>query len=385
MKSKIFVTILKLTALISLLFPNIIFAQEENQWVVISGIIGGDNKGFNKVYCREGMHASVQNMKLGSFEFKIPFEKPIYLQLYTQYDYELKHRYNSSIGLLIDKPGKMEVVVENIDNGFDGATVTGLQSAVLYHSVNKSKRDINDRIDELTKMKHGKSSVPGEDPEFESIKKTRDSLENILLDPFLLGFINRNKDAYVGVLVLFEHEESLDLKEVISNHGAFPTELQNSTYGKNISDYIEGAQNSQIGSNAKTFTLQTNEDLPYNFDQLKGKYIVLDFWASWCRPCREAFPRMREINAKYQEKGLQFLNVSIDENKQSWLEVVNKENNPWPQLLDDQGLSKKLYGVAALPVTYLIDTEGKIIVKEIGFNPRGNGVIERKLKQIFGF
>lgn len=386
MKSKTAATILKLSTLLSLAFLHVgigAYSQEKNQEVIIKGTIRGDNKGFDEVICMgEGVLAPIQTMKNGIFEFKIQFTKPIYVQMFTEYDQKITKKYKPS-GLLIDQPGVVEILIENIDNGFESAAIAGLQSAVLYQSVSKGKREINDRIVELTKMKHGKSSVPGDDPEFEEIESTRDSLKNVLLDPFLLEFIARNKKSYVGVFVLYENQEFIALEKVIKTYDSFSTELRNSIPGKKISAYIEGALNSQIGSIAKTFTLQTHEGIPFNFEQLKGNYVVLDFWASWCRPCRESFPRMREVNAKYQDKGVRFLNISIDENKQDWLEAVKKESNPWPQLLDDKGISRKFFGVYTIPTTYLIDAEGKIIAKEIGFKSNGPGIIERKLKQVY--
>jgi len=211
------------------------FAQELNQ-VTIKGTIKGDNKGSDEIICRaDGIPVLRQDMKNGNFEFKIQFEKPFYVSLFSEYDYKVKRDYQSACGLLIDRPGLIEISIENIDSGFKSATVTGLKSAQSYQFFSKGKRNIYDQISELTKKKNENGHVTSIDIELE---KRRDSLEEKLLHPFLLEFIGNNKDAYVGIFALFESKDFIELDEIIKNFNEFSTELKNSIHGKYISEYI---------------------------------------------------------------------------------------------------------------------------------------------------
>lgn len=362
------------------------YAQGNKEQIIIKGTINGDTKGFNKVYCYgEGIPKGlVQEITNGNFEFIIPFDKPVFPRFYTEYDLKVRNGY-MPFGVLIDKPGLVIITVGNIDSGFVSSNVTGILSAVLYQTFNDDAARIDEQIVELIKKQYGKGSVSTEDTAFEKIKTSKDSLNNIMFHPFLMKFIKEHVDSYVSIYVLNENKSSLNFKQIAEIYKLFTTEIKNSTLGKSISDYLKGAESSQIGSFVNDFTLQTDQDKPFDFAQLKGKYIVLDFWASWCVPCRQSFPHMKEIYTKYKEKDFEILHISIDKNKDAWLAAVSKENIPWTQLLDNKGISLKMFAVTSVPTTYLIDKDGKILMKEIGFNPNGAGEIENKLKLLFGF
>ncbi|MES2284872.1 MAG: TlpA disulfide reductase family protein [Bacteroidota bacterium] len=361
------------------------YAQEKNEQIIIKGTIKGDNKGFNKVYCYgEGIPKGlVHEMKDGNFEFTIPFYKPVFPRFFTEYDSKVKKRY-LPFGVLIDKPGVVIITVGNIDKGFNSSIVTGLQSAALYQTFNNDKEKIDEQTLELVKKQYGKDSILNEDSAFGKIDKSRDSLINIMFPPILIKFINDNMNSYTGMFIFNEYKAWLNFKDASESYDRFTSDIKNSTLGKSISDYITGAKNSQTGSLVKNFSLLTDKDKPFDLEHLKGKYIVLDFWASWCGPCRQSFPHMIEIYNKYKGKDIEFINISIDQNKDSWLGAVSNENLPWTQLLDNKEISLKLFAVTSVPTTYLIDKDGKILMKEIGFNS-GNSKIENELKLLFGF
>jgi thiol-disulfide isomerase/thioredoxin len=362
------------------------FAQEKNEQIIIKGTIKGDTKGFNKVYCYgEGIPKGlVQEIINGSFEFIIQFDKPVFPRFFTDYDRKVKKGYQP-FGVLIDKPGLVIITVENIDNGFVNSVVTGLPSAALYQSFNNDKDKIDEQALEIVKKQYGRSSLSNEDTAFEKINKSKDSIINIMFPPFLMKFIKEHPDQYVSIFILNENKSSLNFKETTESYEGFGQEIKNSTLGRSISDYITGAKKPQTGSYVENFTLLTDQDKPFDFAQLKGKYIVLDFWASWCGPCRQSFPHMKKIYEKYKDKDLEFLHISIDKNKDAWLGAVAAENIPWPQLLNNNEVALKLFAVTSVPTTYLIDKDGKILMKEIGFDSNGKSAIENELKLLFGF
>ncbi|MDB5230803.1 MAG: hypothetical protein JWN76_1608 [Chitinophagaceae bacterium] len=126
-------------------------------------------------------------------------------------------------------------------------------------------------------------------------------------------------------------------------------------------------------------------DNPVQFSTFKGKYILLDFWASWCAPCRSENPNLVKLYDKYKASGLLIVGVSLDNEgeKNKWLKAVKADGLTWPQLSDLQGWDNKaakLYNVSAIPYNFLIDENGKIIGKLL----KGEG-LRIKLKELFGF
>lgn len=116
---------------------------------------------------------------------------------------------------------------------------------------------------------------------------------------------------------------------------------------------------------------------------LRGKVVLVDFWASWCGPCRRENPHVVSMYAKYHDKGFEVFSVSLDKNKQSWIDAIAKDNLSWPNHVSDlkywSSEAAKIYGVNSIPSTFLLDKEGRIIAK----NLRGEA-LTNALKQIFG-
>jgi thiol-disulfide isomerase/thioredoxin len=115
----------------------------------------------------------------------------------------------------------------------------------------------------------------------------------------------------------------------------------------------------------------------------KGKYVLIDFWASWCGPCRRENPNLVKTYAEYHPKGFEILGISLDkkEDRQKWLDAIHKDGLTWTQVSDLQGwdnAAAKAYNVQAIPMNYLLDPNGKIIGKYL----RGQN-LDDKLKEIF--
>jgi thiol-disulfide isomerase/thioredoxin len=101
----------------------------------------------------------------------------------------------------------------------------------------------------------------------------------------------------------------------------------------------------------------------------RGKYVLIDFWASWCGPCRKSIPAIKELYETHKEKGFDVLSVSIDTNREAWLKAVHEENMPWTQVLSpDKDKTLKEFMIIGVPTLFLVDKEGKIVEKFTGFS-----------------
>ncbi len=132
---------------------------------------------------------------------------------------------------------------------------------------------------------------------------------------------------------------------------------------------------------APPFALTTVEGQHLSMDELKGKVVLMDFWATWCGPCREALPHMRQIAKKFQGEPIVVLSVSLDSDEQKWKDFIAKNEMPWAQYYDGgfKGPIAMLFGVEAIPHTFTIDADGVLQDEHIG-----DASIEGKLKKLVG-
>jgi len=110
-----------------------------------------------------------------------------------------------------------------------------------------------------------------------------------------------------------------------------------------------------------------------------GKYILVDFWASWCKPCIDEIPSLIKIYDKYKYQGFEIVGISLDSKKDDWTKALNKHNMPWVHLLDTNGEAVSIYGITGIPHMMIIDKDGQIIGRDL----RGQS-LESKLEEIFG-
>ncbi len=152
-----------------------------------------------------------------------------------------------------------------------------------------------------------------------------------------------------------------------------------------VHDFIQKTINIkklEIGNEAPEIALKNPEGKVVKLSSLRGNYVLVDFWASWCRPCRRENPNNVKMYQKYHDKGFEIYGVSLDRDKNSWLKAIKDDNLTWTQVSDLKFWNSegaKIYNVRSIPHTVLLDKEGKIIAK----NLRGKS-LEKKLAEIFG-
>lgn len=363
-----------------LALPSFVSAQT----VVIKGKFTGDTKGYNKIYIYGN---NVKNdsavMADGSFEFKVPFEKPFLPLFYTEYDKTVKRMY-SPYPVLVEQPGEIILSEGDIAKGMSSFKVSGLKSAEEFNDLRAQQNGVYKKVNDKIAAKFGDKWYDRSNPQAAEIGKEREKLTGEEMAIVLNDFIGKHPDSYASALALSMGRSSLKTEDMEKLYGMLSAKGKQTEEGKNVADYLNGLKSSAIGSTVKDFTLSTPDEKSLSFASLKGKYVMIDFWASWCGPCKQSFPHMKEVYAKYKSDKFEIYSISIDKDKAAWLKGLKEQDLPWLQTLDTKNISQSGFAVTGVPTTFLVDPKGKILMKEVGFEPGGNSPLEKKLVELFG-
>jgi thiol-disulfide isomerase/thioredoxin len=182
-------------------------------------------------------------------------------------------------------------------------------------------------------------------------------------------------------------------------YARFPEQVKQSSYGKTIVAELEKRKIGVPGTKAAVFTSTGLDGQPVSLADYKGKYVLVDFWASWCVPCRKGNPHLKELYARYKDRGFEVIGVSDDDSKpDAWKKAVEQDGLPWKHVL--RGLkvirngdtfvgldrSKDIsdgYNISSLPTQVLIDANGMIIGRYGGDQGEDHEALDKKLEEIF--
>lgn len=198
-----------------------------------------------------------------------------------------------------------------------------------------------------------------------------------------------NSPALIGPMQTYDPEKEFDKYSALAEKviAAVPNGQVAQSLRQNVAMYRQKAAAAQLlapGSLAPELEGPSPDGKVYKLSSLKGKVVLIDFWASWCGPCRKENPNVVSLYEKYKDKGFTVFSVSLDSDKNAWMRAIETDKLIWPYHISElkrwDGLLSRSYGVNSIPFTVLIDAEGKVIEK----NLRGP-MLEQKLQQIFGF
>ncbi|MDR3696965.1 TlpA disulfide reductase family protein [Mucilaginibacter sp.] len=197
-------------------------------------------------------------------------------------------------------------------------------------------------------------------------------------------FIIENPSSLVSLFALSSFANYSDYNEVSMLFDKLSPSVKNSARGKSYAQTLEKMHNVSVGSIAPDFTLPDTTNTRISLSSFKGKYLLLDFWASWCPICRESAPGVLKAYNSYHNRGFNILSVSLDKpgDRQKWLQAIHHDGLLWPQVSDLKFWYSpvvSLYKLTALPQNFLIDPNGKIIARDLDSEE-----LSAKLVEIFG-
>jgi len=194
-------------------------------------------------------------------------------------------------------------------------------------------------------------------------------------------FIDTAQTSIVVIMVANSYlsfDDDISFLENVANR--YKKELPNSKYTKQFIERVTLAKKVAVGSIAPDFTLKTIDGKAISLSSMKGKVLLVDFWASWCGPCRQENPNVVKVYNEFKNKGFDVLGVSLDNDKDAWQGAIKKDELTWNHVSDLKGWDSevvKSYSITGIPFTLLLDKEGKIIAK----NLRGE-MLKEKLVEI---
>ncbi len=198
-----------------------------------------------------------------------------------------------------------------------------------------------------------------------------------------IKFLKEHPKSYVSLDIVGELGGIIDPVTFPAFFNMLDPSLQNTAKGKRLVSRLEIAKRTAVGQQIMDFTQNDTSGNPVTLTSFRGNYVLIDFWASWCGPCRAENPNVVKAYQKFKDKNFQIVSVSLDSKKEPWIAAINKDGMPWIHVSDLQGWANTVavqYGVKAVPQNFLIDPKGIII----GINLRGEELSGELQKLIIG-
>lgn len=309
----------------------------------------------------------------GTFEFKGKVTAPSIGNVFNNVNPYKKgaNTRNMDYTALYIEPGNITLnSVDSLKSAVAGGTSANIDNAKLNATLKPltdKEKALNEEYAKYTKEQREDAAVMDAlIGKFNVIKEQK--------TPVYLKFIKENPKSYISLVqlnALAGNDKVVGEAEKL--YTALSPELKATKIGQSIPSTIEATKKTAVGVMAMDFTQNDANDKPVKLSDFKGKYVLVDFWASWCGPCRQENPNVVEAYNKFKDKNFTVLGVSLDggntkTTKDQWLKAVEADKLTWTHVSDLQGWNNevsKAWGIKSIPANFLIDPTGKIVAKDL--------------------
>jgi peroxiredoxin len=307
----------------------------------------------------------------GKYSFSGKIAEPLMVTIFVRYKNDaqgkpIKMFQPRDYASVFVAPGAVQV--SSVDS-FSNVKVKGSKAHDAYLSLTEKTKPVNDKMQAASKA-YSAAYQAKDSATMKTLDATFDALDLEMKEVYK-GYLATNNNSPIAMYALGQMAGWDINPEVVEPiYKALSEPARATPSGKAFAEKIVTAKKTAVGAMAMDFTQNDTLDVPVSLSSFKGKYVLIDFWASWCGPCRQENPNVVKAFQTYNAKGFTVLGVSLDQPgaKDKWIKAIHDDNLTWTQVSDlkywDNQVAKQ-YGIQAIPQNFLVDPAGKIIAKNI--------------------
>lgn len=355
-----------LLSIIALAITMISCNQNAKDEYVISGVADGIENGkkvFIQVMDEKNTPTSIDTAVVtnGKFEFKGKLKE-------VELAY-LKFDLDGSMPFFLEN-GKIDIVFDK-DSTFK-STAKGTFNNDILAEFNTKSVAIGKKLAQFQKNNLGKMRLAKESNDTVTVNKImaeHDSFQKEM-DVYSEEFITKNTNAILSTLLIenFINQKTLELAKIQSYFNGLTDEVKNTKSGKRVKKLLDAITSVEVGKKAPDFSAPSPDGKTVSLKESMGKVTIIDFWASWCGPCRMENPNVVAMYNELHEKGLNIIGVSLDRDEAKWKEAIEKDGLTWNHISNLKFWQEpiaELYNVKSIPATFILDANGVIVAKDL--------------------
>lgn len=347
----------------------------DNQNAVVSGKLEGANNqliSLEKLTTKDIVFVdSVRTDEEGNYSFSKPFEEHAFYRIVAD---------ENNFVNFIAQPNDKITINANHNDMASTYQIDGTDEVKRMYNFHQDIKSLYRQNDSLTQVVREAQQSQNEEM-YISATKAYEGLNGTYFST-IKTFIDAKPGSLSSLAALrnLDAEQDYDYYQKVAE--GLTKEMPNSIYTQQLNQQLQDMKKLAVGAVAPDIALSTPEGKVLKLSDLRGKVVLVDFWAAWCKPCRMENPNVVRMYQKYKSKGFDVYGVSLDKDKESWVEAIKQDGLVWNHVSDLGYWNSAVvsqYEIKGIPLTYLLDKEGVII----GKNLRGQQ-LEQKLAEIFG-